>query len=551
MYVCVFYFTYQHLFFDPSFFRFSFFEFRFFLLCVSHLSFLLSPSLFSCFQPILEDLAGAFASDSSNSNNGIDGIDENDIKIKIGKVDATKSKKIAKELSVRSFPTIKYVKNGIINDYTGIRTKERFLSFLKLMVKDSITVIKSLSELQNLHVTNVISDSSPNNIIFLLNIIFNKKENEKEKKTKIENVFEQLALKYQGKGIFVVLKTVKKKEKEKDDDDSWVINDDNMNFSISKIEMNAAPIMLEVKNNLDIKNVSSDNNNNNIEVEVENENEDEVNFDHNNLMKKIDKNLITSKMKISYNQIEEFFVKNNHPIISELSQRNFKVFSESKRIVIIAVVNAKEISNKNDVINTNIVSNIDDISDKQNKENNSKNEKIKNISEIYEKNLKNFEIVVLEKKMKKKMNNYIFGYLDCERWKRFLLQYGITEPGLLIIDFRSENLVFHSQKFHTEEKDKIYDKINDVKSNNNIENYDMQQQEKIRNIFLDLINEKLEFSKKKKFTEKIVRRISDLKKKFYNYLPYSLFLVFIFVIFVLSLFLPSPSIVASNKMKKS
>ena len=97
------------------------------------------------------------------------------------------------------------------------------------MVKDSITEIKSLSELRNLHMTNVISDSSPNNIIFLLNIIFS--ENEKEKKTEIENIFEQLSLKYQGKGIFVVLKTVKKKEK--DDDDSSVINDDDLNFSIS------------------------------------------------------------------------------------------------------------------------------------------------------------------------------------------------------------------------------------------------------------------------------------------------------------------------------
>ena len=81
------------------------------------------------------------------------------------------------------------------------------------------------------------------------------------------------------------------------------------------------------------------------------------------------------------------------------------------------------------------------------------------------------------------------------------------------------------------------------------ENYDMQQQEKIKSVLLDLINDKMVFSKKKNFIEIIQQKFVDLKIKISNYYPYSLLFVMIFVVFVLSLLLPSPSIVTSNKMK--
>ena len=498
-------------------------------------------------QPIFGDLAGSFGEDNgeitesdnenneNKDNNNLDNYKTKNkntktkIKIKIAKVDATKSKKIAKEYSVKSFPTIKYVKNGEMYDYTGIRTKERFSSFLKIMVKNSITEIKSLSELRILHMTNVISDSSPNNIIFLLNII--KQENLLNIKTEIEIIFEQLSIKYQGKGIFVLLKTVKNNENinEKNDGNND-ISDDSF-FSISKIEMNAVPIMLTLDQMSEIIN---DNNNND-----NNEDDDDDDDAQNNEIKvheKINRNLMNSKTIINYNQIEEFFVKNNHPIISELSQRNFRVFSELKKIVIIAVVNENEISKRNNILNSNLIPNTNDKTNINN-ENNKDNK-------VYYKNLENFEIALSDKKIKKNLNNFILGFLDGKRWKRFLLQYGISETGLLIIDFRSKDLVFYSQKFHVNnEKDDENLEINEN------ENYDIQQQENIKSVLLDLINDKMIFSKKKNFIEIIQQKFVDLKIKFFNYYPYSLLFVIIFVIFILSLILPSPSIVTSNKMK--
>ena len=302
--------------------------------------------------------------------------------------------------------------------------------------------------------------------------------------------------------------------------------------------MNAVPIMLTLDQISEIINTNINN---------DNSEDDDVDYSQNNEMKiraKINKNLLNSKTITNYTQIEEFFVKNNHPIISELSQRNFRVFSELKKIVIIAVVNENEISKRNGILNTDLISNTPDKTN-INYDNNEDNK-------VYDKNLENFEIAVSDKKIKKNLNNFILGYLDGKRWKRFLLQYGISETGLLIIDFRSKDLVFYSQKFHVnnEKNNKNEDKNDDKNLQiSEDENYDMQQQEKIKSVLLDLINDKMVFSKKKNFIEIIQQKFVDLKIKISNYYPYSLLFVMIFVVFVLSLLLPSPSIVTSNKMK--
>jgi Thioredoxin len=454
---------------------------------ISYLNMTLLHLFFLFTQPIFEDLAGSFGAEDgeiiksnnknneNNDNNNLDEDKTKNTKIKIAKVDATKSKKIAKEYSVKSFPTIKYVKNGKMYDYTGIKTKERFSSFLKIMVKNSITEIKSLSELRILHMTNVISDSSPNNIIFLLNIV--RQENLLNTKTEIENIFEQLSIKYQGKGIFVLLKTVKNNENIYENNNGNNDNSDDSFFSISKIEMNSVPIMFTSDR---ISEMNNDNNNN------DNTEDDDVDYTQNNEIKiheKINKNLINSRTVVNYNQIDDFFVKNNHPIISELSQRNFRVFSELKKIVIIAVVNENEISKRNEILNTDLISNTKEktnINNDNNKENN----------EVYDKNLENFEFAVSDKKIKKNLNDFILGYLDGKRWKRFLLQYGISETGLLIIDFRSKDLVFYSQKFHVNnEKDDKNDNRN--LEINEDENYDKRQQEKIKSVLLDFQKRKI------------------------------------------------------------
>jgi thioredoxin-like negative regulator of GroEL len=53
-------------------------------------------------QPILEKLANSQTT------------------LKIAKIDATVHTKISEKLDIKSFPTIKYVKNGILGDYKGM-----------------------------------------------------------------------------------------------------------------------------------------------------------------------------------------------------------------------------------------------------------------------------------------------------------------------------------------------------------------------------------------------------------------------------------------------
>ena len=172
--------------------------------------------------------------------------------IKIAKIDATKNKVMADKFSVTSFPTIKYVNNGMLSEYTGIRTKKNFLSFINIMLGDHLIRINSLEDLRTLQLTNILSDTGNSNIIFLLTIyrtennmknsmkknVFtfssdenkNKSENENENKNKnesekeyksdnkneminernskeieIENTFSHLAKKLQGKAIFTIL----------------------------------------------------------------------------------------------------------------------------------------------------------------------------------------------------------------------------------------------------------------------------------------------------------------------------------------------------------
>ena len=123
--------------------------------------------------------------------------------IKIAKIDATKNKVMADKFSVTSFPTIKYVNNGKLSEYTGIRTKKNFLSFINIMLGDHLIKINSIEDLRTLQLTNVLSDTGDSNIIFLLTIYrtennmknsmkkniltFSSNENKNENKNKNKN----------------------------------------------------------------------------------------------------------------------------------------------------------------------------------------------------------------------------------------------------------------------------------------------------------------------------------------------------------------------------
>eukprot|EP01100_Stratorugosa_tubuloviscum_P009073 TRINITY_DN37_c0_g2_i1.p1 TRINITY_DN37_c0_g2~~TRINITY_DN37_c0_g2_i1.p1 ORF type:complete len:244 (-),score=111.92 TRINITY_DN37_c0_g2_i1:158-889(-) len=51
------------------------------------------------------------------------------LNIKIAKVDCTTNSKLQKRFSIRGFPTLKYISNGIVYDYSGARSLEQLKSF--------------------------------------------------------------------------------------------------------------------------------------------------------------------------------------------------------------------------------------------------------------------------------------------------------------------------------------------------------------------------------------------------------------------------------------
>ena len=207
--------------------------------------------LFQLSQPIFDSLAEVTSHEMTGDNLPRESLNKKP-NIKIAKIDATKNKVMADKFSVTSFPTIKYVNNGMLSEYTGIRTKKNFLSFINIMLGDHLIRINSLEDLRTLQLTNILSDTGNSNIIFLLTIyrtennmknsmkknVFtfssnenkNKSENENENKNKnesekeyksdnkneminernskeieIENTFSHLAKKLQGKAIFTIL----------------------------------------------------------------------------------------------------------------------------------------------------------------------------------------------------------------------------------------------------------------------------------------------------------------------------------------------------------
>ena len=435
------------------------------------------------------------------------------IKIKIAKIDATKNKKIAHEYSVKSFPTIKYVYNGVMNDYTGMRTKERLNTFFKIMKGNAVTEITDMLEIRNLQKTNLISDSSPNNIIFLLTI-FDAKEDMLGQKSAIEINFTKIAQKYKGKGIFVILKTEIKCENFCDFSsldnvcsknvflDSGIRGPGSF-FKISKIEFGREAIYMMNENNIK-KNIKK---NENGEISESDKSNRDVNA------------------ALNSQEIEGFFLSNNRPMISEFSQRNFKFLSELNKIMIILVVNNNEIEKRKYVIdekekNANVIDNNENGVEAVNGILSNLDDYVNTITSHSISHLNSDHNEILN------LNDYVIGYLELEKWKRFLAQYQIKKSSFLIIDFRTPKLKYYTQTIDiTEGKN----------SNENI-------YKQIEILFDNLAEKKIEFVQVKNSYEKIRDKLFTLKSKIQNAHAYSVFIVTVLIIFFISFLVPSPSL---------
>lgn len=67
--------------------------------------------------------------------------------VKIGKVDATTSRKVATDHEVKAFPTIKYYRNNHWDKYEGSRTLDAFLSFVRRLEAPAREEVQSAEDL--------------------------------------------------------------------------------------------------------------------------------------------------------------------------------------------------------------------------------------------------------------------------------------------------------------------------------------------------------------------------------------------------------------------
>jgi len=80
--------------------------------------------------------------------------------VKIGKVDATKNKRIATTFNITKFPTIKYHKEGVWGDYEGLRSLADFEEFVARMSKPSVRSLSTIADIDHLEVSFLLSVGS-------------------------------------------------------------------------------------------------------------------------------------------------------------------------------------------------------------------------------------------------------------------------------------------------------------------------------------------------------------------------------------------------------
>ena len=539
-------------------------------------------------QPILDEIA-LETSNKITEGRPIEEINKKTSSIKIAKIDATKNKIISGQFSVTSFPTIKYVNNGILGEYTGIRTKDSFLSFIRIMRGDHLIEIKSHSDLRTLQLSNLLSDTSNSNIVFLLTI-YRTKENEgnlleegqnllksttNENEIDIEKIFGQIAKSYQGKAVFTILH---ENQNIGDIDKISKKNTDNYNknvflqdrniisgtYSISKREINRPPIYFKNKKN--VKKIQ------NYDINDDANKKEKTNINENN----------GNNDEIMLSQtLESFIISHNRHLISKLSQHNFRDLMHLKKIMVIAVVhnistilvnekNYNSLNNEN--INHNENLKIKDIGNNYNIKNNgeimdSVIVDSENILKFFEKNIleKLYSVDNFNKNTNEDGNNInsrddtlnlnstlnlndcIFGYLDSKKWQKFLKQFGVKSSSILFLDFRSSTLYYYqkSLKKYSKSRNEIIGIEDKIFSSSNL-----QENQKNKNILdininlilNDLYNDKLKF-KKLKTSQDILFEIAVLiKNKFSTFHPFSVLFCFIIILIFCSFFTLSPSI---------
>ncbi|XP_050054527.1 protein disulfide-isomerase-like [Aphis gossypii] len=74
---------------------------------------------------------------------------QNELSVKLGKVDATIERDLAEQFGIRAYPTLKLFKNGKPIDYTGGRTKDKIIQWVTMKSDPTKNVLKSEEELKS------------------------------------------------------------------------------------------------------------------------------------------------------------------------------------------------------------------------------------------------------------------------------------------------------------------------------------------------------------------------------------------------------------------
>ncbi|XP_050054516.1 uncharacterized protein LOC126549427 [Aphis gossypii] len=74
---------------------------------------------------------------------------QNELSVKLGKVDATIERDLAEQFGIRAYPTLKFFKNGKPIDYTGGQTKDEIIQWVTMKSDPTKKVLKSEEELKS------------------------------------------------------------------------------------------------------------------------------------------------------------------------------------------------------------------------------------------------------------------------------------------------------------------------------------------------------------------------------------------------------------------
>jgi hypothetical protein len=154
--------------------------------------------------------------------------------------------------------------------------------------------------------------------------------------------------------------------------------------------------------------------------------------------------------------------------------------------------------------------------------------------------LKNLDIILNKDKIINNLDDYVIGYLDLEKWKKFLEQFSAVKTSILMINFQTENLSYALREINIEENKTLNN------DDNNENNNKLNIKEQLEIIFDDLLEGKIEFRPTKNYFDRLNDYFLKLKIRFTDYYPYSYIVVAIFFTVFISFLLPSPGI----KVKK-